>query len=231
MNFKRRLITWSLILAVFCVGVFIFYKYFPEIWGDIVYPLEYKDEIIKSSEEYHVDRNLIAAVIYTESHFNPNAGSGAGAKGLMQLMPSTARGVARNIGMSDYADSKIFDPAINIRLGTAYLRSAIDSRDGNIDVALSNYNGGPRVAGRFEIAMDRSVLPRETDGYIRKVRSVWDIYEQIYGSNWEGPSKPFKAPSSGGGFQAALPQFSLPTIETFTSKVDIKNLLGVLIGK
>jgi soluble lytic murein transglycosylase-like protein len=213
MNIRLKL-NLIIFLVLLVAGGFAFYKFFPEIWGDVVYPLEYRDEIIKASNDFGVPRNLIAAVIFTESHFNPNAGSGAGANGLMQLVPGTARGVARQIGMTDYNDSKIFDPATNIRLGTAYLKSSIDSRGGNIDVALANYNAGPKYSGLFQVSLDRSVLPRETQGYLRKVNGTWEAYDKIYGENWEGPTKPFDAPSE----------------SSFVSQVNIKNLITVLFG-
>lgn len=212
---SRKIVNLAIILTFLALGVVLVFKYFPEIWGDVVFPLEYRDEITRSAEEFHLDRNLIAAVIYSESHFNPNAGSSAGAKGLMQLIPQTARGVARQIGMTDYADSKIFDPATNIRLGSAYLRSAINSRGGNIDVALANYNGGPKYAGIFQQTLDRSVLPRETDSYIRKVKGVWQSYDQIYGENWEGPRKPF----------------IIPAENSFVEQINIKNLFNIIFGK
>src|SRR3990167_4277025 len=103
-----KLISAGIVLLIGIIG---FYLYFPEIWGDVIYPLEYKDEIAKSSQEFNIEKNLIAAIIYSESHFNPKAGSGAGAKGLMQLMPATAAGVAKNIEMTDYTFSNIYDPA------------------------------------------------------------------------------------------------------------------------
>ncbi|OIP05990.1 hypothetical protein COS66_01520 [Candidatus Berkelbacteria bacterium CG06_land_8_20_14_3_00_43_10] len=212
---KRKKFQIVSVIVLFLLGGFIFYKYFPEIWGDAVYPLAYQDQILTSANEFHLQRNLIAAVIYVESHFNPTAGSGAGARGLMQLMPPTARGVAKQIGITDYTDDKIYDPTINIRLGSAYLRSAIDSRNGNIDVALANYNGGPGVAGNFEIAMDRSTLPRETDRYIRSVKGAWEAYDKIYGTDWQGPTKPFEAPKE----------------TSFISQINIKNLLNVFFNK
>lgn len=211
---KRHIVQITIIVVLLFTGAFAFYKFFPEIWGDAVYPLAYQDQIIASANEFHLQRNLIAAVIYCESHFNPNAASGAGAKGLMQLVPGTARGVAKQIGMTNYTDDMIFDPATNIRLGTAYLRGSLDSRGGNIDVALSNYNGGPKAAGNFEIALDRSVLPRETDQYIRSVKAAWQAYDEIYGADWQGPTKPFTA----------------PTQVSFISQINIKNLLTVLFG-
>lgn len=211
----RRTINLIIAAVVLVVGLIGFYLYFPEIWGDVIYPLEYQDEIIKSSLEFKVERNLIAAVIYSESHFNPKAGSHAGAKGLMQLMPATAAGVAKNIGLTDYSFDKIYNPAINIRLGTAYLRSAIDSRKGNINVALANYNAGPGPAGLYQATNNPAVLPRETSSYIRKVNSAWEAYDRIYGTDWSGPIKPYLT----------------TTEQSFVSQINIKNLVQALFGK
>lgn len=206
-----KLIIASIILLIGLIG---FYLYFPEIWGDVVYPLEYKDEISKASQEFSVEKNLIAAIIYSESHFNPKAGSHAGAKGLMQLMPATAAGVAKNIGMTDYTLDRIYDPAVNIRLGTAYMRSAIDSRGGNINVALANYNAGPGPAGLYQATNNTAVLPRETSSYIRKVNSAWEAYDRIYGTDWSGPIKPYIT----------------TTEQSFVSQINIKNLVRALFG-
>ena len=214
MRTLRKTVNILSFVIVLVISGFLFYRYFPEIWGDVVYPLEYRDEIIKASEDFKLEKNLIAAIIYTESHFNPEAKSGVGASGLMQLMPGTAAGVAKNIGMTDYSPSRIFEPAVNIRLGSAYFRSVLDSRNNNIDVALSNYNGGPGVAGKFQIALDRSVLPRETDGFIRKVKSTWQAYDQVYGSDWQGPTKPFNTPEE----------------TSFISVINVKSLLSIFFG-
>lgn len=219
----RTKVNIVLILIVFLITGLGIYWYFPKIFGDVIYPLEYRQAIIDASNEFHIDRNLIAAVIYVESHFNPQAGSGAGARGLMQLIPSTARGVARNIGLTTYTDSQIYDPAINIRLGTAYLRSSLDSRGGNLDVALSNYNGGPGVAGRFQVSLNRNVLPRETDAYIRKVEGAKEAYTRIYGASWTADSSEDVADNP-------FPDFELKMPVSFVDRINIKNIFSSLLG-
>jgi soluble lytic murein transglycosylase len=222
----RKKINLTIVVILLVLVGFLFYQFFPKIFGDVLYPLEYRQNIIDASNEFHVDRNLIAAVIYVESHFNPNAGSGAGARGLMQLMPSTARGVARNIGLTSYTDGQIYDPAVNIRLGTAYLRSSLDSRGGNLDVALSNYNGGPAVAGAFQVALNRNVLPRETDAYIRKVKDAQQSYTNIYGTDWT-------ANQDGSNMDTGNPftDFTIQIPSSFVSQINIKNIFGSLLGK
>ena len=119
------------------------------------------DAIIeKASRRYGVDSGLIRAVIKAESNFNPRAVSSAGAQGLMQLMPATARG----LGVSDS-----FDPEQNVMAGTRFLKDMLKRYDGNLDEALAAYNWGP---GRVD-KHGTSHLPRETRDYLVKVKGYY----------------------------------------------------------
>ncbi|KKP89078.1 MAG: Transglycosylase SLT domain protein [Berkelbacteria bacterium GW2011_GWA2_35_9] len=182
---KRRLVQVGIIVLLLLIGAGIFVKYFPQIWGEAVYPLEYKDEILASSNEFGLERNFIAAVIFTESRFNKDAVSRVGARGLMQLMPATARGVANSLNMTDFSDSRLNEPAVNIRLGSAYLKQQFDKYNGNYDAILAHYNGGPGAAGIL-LSLGQNSLNRETNGFVSKVKNIWQTYDNIYGKNWEG---------------------------------------------
>lgn len=126
----------------------------------------YDDLISAAGAKYGVDPALIKGVMQSESSFNPNALSSAGAKGLMQLMDGTARG----LGVTNS-----FDPAQNIDGGTRFLSYLLRKYDGNVSTALAAYNAGPGRVDRLGIANDQDVathlhkLPEETQNYIRKV--------------------------------------------------------------
>jgi hypothetical protein len=124
-------------------------------------PSQYTDENIaslieKNAEAYSLDANLVYAVIKTESNFQPNAQSGAGACGLMQLMPGTAL----EMGVTD-----IFDPAQNIAGGTQYLAKMLEIFDGDVRLALAGYNAGPEAVKRYN-----GIPPyQETQDYVNRV--------------------------------------------------------------
>ena len=106
------------------------------------YPLRYVDIVNEHAEMFDLEPALVFAVIHAESRFNANAVSRAGASGLMQIMESTAYWIAARIGLEDFDyESQIFDPIINIHLGTYYL-SMLIRLFGDTEVALAAYNAG-----------------------------------------------------------------------------------------
>lgn len=128
----------------------------------------YDAMIADAANIYGVDKGLVKAVIHTESGFNPHARSGPGAKGLMQLMPATAR----RFGVSD-----VYDPAQNIKGGAQYL-SFLMKRFNNLELALAGYNAGEGNVDKY-----KGIPPfAETQDYVRRVIGR---YNKLYGGNAE----------------------------------------------
>lgn len=121
----------------------------------------YEETINSLAEKYSVSRPVIKAVIATESCYNPKAISTAGAQGLMQLMPDTAR-------MLKVSDP--FDPQENIKGGVRYLRMMLDEFDQDLSLALAAYNAGPAAVKKY----GRIPPYRETQHYVKKVLRMVD---------------------------------------------------------
>ncbi|GFO61373.1 lytic transglycosylase [Geomonas silvestris] len=127
------------------------------------YPAQFEPIILACSREFGVDSSLVKAVIHAESGYNPTAVSSKGAQGLMQLMPSTAKGLK-------VADS--MDPGDNIRGGVRYLRFLLDTFKGNESLALAAYN-----SGLSKVAKYGGIPPYpETQQYVAKVLSYRNNY-------------------------------------------------------
>ena len=114
----------------------------------IRYPLRYEQIVRAHARNYRLDPALLAAVIYTESKFDANARSDAGAVGLMQLLPETAKGIALRTGGARFVLSDLDDPEINVRYGSWYLRHLLD-RYRDERTALAAYHAGQANVDRW----------------------------------------------------------------------------------
>ena len=136
------------------------------------YPLRYEHIVVGHADNYRLDPALVAAVIYQESKFKPEARSKSGAIGLMQLLPETAKGIAARTGGSAFRVEDLDDPEINVRYGSWYLRHLLD-KYGTEEQALAAYNGG-------QGNVDRGVMYPETRYYVRRVQELKQTYARAY---------------------------------------------------
>jgi len=130
---------------------------------------------------YELNPALLAAVIEQESKFDANARSSAGAIGLMQLQPATAKGIAKYTGGSKFVLSDLDDPEINVRYGAWYLHHLMQKYDGDERLALAAYNAGQENVDRWRAAGQEIQFP-ETRAYVARVEKLEDIYRRAYAS-------------------------------------------------
>jgi soluble lytic murein transglycosylase len=156
------------------------------IW-ELFYPLHYWEHVTRYSQERELDPYLVAALIRQESTFNPRVRSRAGARGLMQILPSTGRVLARQ-EKRRYNASELYDPEVNIRYGTRYLKEVLGSFSGRVDYALASYNAGPHRVRRWT-GMDLSIPSEvfieeipfdETRDYVKFVLRNEMLYRRLY---------------------------------------------------
>jgi peptidoglycan lytic transglycosylase len=145
------------------------------------YPLEYEQLVRANARNHDLDPALVAAVIYAESRFDPNVRSGAGAVGLMQLLPSTAEFIARKTGGKNFIVADLRDPEINVRYGTWLLGYLRDRYDGDVTTALAAYHAGPGNVDEWRRRGEGIVFP-ETASYVHEVERMRQVYAKAYGS-------------------------------------------------
>lgn len=154
------------------------------------YPLEHGDAIREHAREAGVPPSLIAGIIRQESAFDARATSPVGARGLMQVMPLTAQEVSRKVGIP-YQLESLYDPEVSVQLGSTYFGQLLRRFDGNVELALAGYNGGPNRMNRLwnesgpEPRMDDFLETLDIDesrNYVKRILILADSYRQLYPS-------------------------------------------------
>lgn len=158
-----------------------------EHWGDydLRFPMPYREQVLSNAEAQSLDPAWVYGVMRRESAFMEDARSDKGALGLMQVMPYTARSVARRLGLRRPSQYDILDVDRNITLGSAYLRQVLDRFDGNQVLATAAYNAGSNAVRRWlpeseEMPADlwvETVPYRETRGYVAAVMAYTTIFD------------------------------------------------------
>jgi soluble lytic murein transglycosylase len=157
---------------------------------EITLPLRHDDIIRQQAREKDLDPALIAAVIYEESKFRDQT-SHAGARGLMQITPETARFIARRSGGTRFVQEDLATPQINISYGAYYLRYLIDRYDGSQTVAVAAYNAGETNVNKWVrdaggvggFSVERHIPFPETREYVNGVLTHRDDYAEHYSAD------------------------------------------------
>jgi soluble lytic murein transglycosylase len=131
---------------------------------DLLYPRPFDEEVRRAAASTRLPPSLIYAIIRQESLYRADAASSAGALGLMQLLPATAQSTARRAGLPAPSRTALLQPAVNVPLGSAYLRGLLDRADGQRPLAIAGYNAGPGAARRWLPA-----TPIETDVWVENI--------------------------------------------------------------
>jgi soluble lytic murein transglycosylase len=159
-----------------------------EFWK-LAFPLPYREALEQYSRENGLDPFLVAALIRQESEFNPRAISRAQAYGLTQVRPGTGRELSRRLKMPRFATSMLFQPEVNLRLGTYYLKALNGQLGGKWEATLAAYNAGKSRADAWLTWADfrepaefvETVPFTETRDYIQIVLRNAEIYRRLYG--------------------------------------------------
>jgi soluble lytic murein transglycosylase len=168
--------------ACVAVGAFVYLQHTEPPWyARLWYPLRYSTIVRVHANENHIDPALLAAVIESESKFNPVARSQAGAVGLMQLTPATAKGIAVYTHGSRFRVSDLTNPDINVRYGAWYLRHLLDRYGDEERLALAAYNAGEDNVDRWQ-KEHVGIQFGETRNYVNKVERLKKIYRRAYAS-------------------------------------------------
>ena len=137
--------------------------------------------VSRASRDYGIPPDIIYAVIWVESRFNPRAVSPVGAKGLMQLMPKTAKYLAERIEWDDHINE--FKPEFNISAGSYYIARLIEQFDGNEDLALAAYNAGPTKVRRW---LENGSLPKVAVEYATMVQTARTFFGGTLSEGYPG---------------------------------------------
>ena len=161
---------------------------FTDFAYQLAFPEGYKELVESAANELQIDPLLVYAVMMQESEFDEKAVSGAGAVGLLQIMPGTGEMIARKLSHPSFKQDKLFLPAINISFGAWYLKTMITRFKGNLPLAVAAYNAGPNTVDEWlkkwgGLDTDEFVenIPyQETRKYVERVIGYYEAYKTIY---------------------------------------------------
>ncbi|MEG6617029.1 lytic transglycosylase domain-containing protein [Peptococcaceae bacterium 1198_IL3148] len=182
---SKKRIRIKRLLLLFLI-VYLFLKI--DDFGRELYPFPYRQAITHQAIANGVDPFLFAALIKTESNFNPDATSKAGARGLVQIMPETGQWIAQQMNLVDFTSDKLYHPQTSIKMGAWYLANLNKEFQGSQVLTLAAYNAGRGNVQKWlaeqhwtgeEQTIDQIPFP-ETRHYIRKVNWNYKVYKYLY---------------------------------------------------
>ena len=150
----------------------------PRWYERMRYPLRYEEIVRGHAENYRLEPQLLAAVIYQESKFDPEARSSSGAVGLMQLLPETGQGIADRTGGDSWQPEDLLTPELNVRYGSWYLRHLLDKYDDE-SLALAAYNAGQTNVDEWR-RHGLGIQFAETRHYVERVQELKRMYAEAY---------------------------------------------------
>lgn len=178
----KKIFTIEIIIVVVFICILIYVKIF-------VFPLKHFDIIKKEAVKNNIDPYLVLAVIKTESGFKKDITSPKQARGLMQIMDSTAEDVNQELSLNIDGDN-IYDENVNISLGCKYLSSLIKKYNGNYYLAIIAYNAGMGnvdnwiknglIPNDLDDSVNNNIPYKETKRYLKKVINYYKIYRKLY---------------------------------------------------
>lgn len=180
---KRLIITGIIVILMFSL---IKVLKLQNIFLEKMYPLEHTEYVEQYAEQFGVDQYYIYSIIKSESNYDSQANSSKGAKGLMQLLPSTAQEIASELKI-EITEEDLYTPELNIMLGTKYF-SNLKQVYQNEMLALAAYNAGPGNVTKWitdgtikKDGTDVENIPfKETNMYVRKIVQNYKIYKELY---------------------------------------------------
>lgn len=178
--------TRSTILILLFVMAVMFFRH--EVVWKWMYPIHYSEAIMDNAERYHIDPYLLLAIIVTESGFQPDKTSPKGAVGLMQIMQDTADWILQKNSFPRAYATTLYDPTVNIALGSWYLRYLHDAYEDDLPIILAAYNAGPGNVNRWRaaslwdgrMATLQHIPYGETRHYIQRVLYTYERYKNVY---------------------------------------------------
>jgi soluble lytic murein transglycosylase len=162
----------------------------PTVYWKVLFPQPYWSDLVANSKKNGLDPYLVASLIRQESEFNAGVVSHANAWGLMQLLPSVGKSMARKDGVKGYSTNSLLNPTVNLELGTTNLRLVLDRFGGQVEYALAAYNAGDvpvrqwMAAGSYKDIAEyvESIPYSETREYVQAILRNREIYRALYGT-------------------------------------------------